>query len=102
MGEPVGATWEWGWGPAGIGRVANRSPARLDGSGESAVRTKRGGGGAPEHPAGPTVRVGVVAGDGRGSSRFGIAVPPTGPSPNDKRFLTPFFPPVASMPISCR
>ena len=73
--------------------MADRSAARLDGAGQPGVRPEGGGGGAPEHPAGPAVRFAVVAGGGGGPARAGVAVPSPGPSAKGARkgFLTPLL-----------
>ena len=94
VGEPVGPAGE-GQGrgrAAGAGGLADRAAAQLDGAGEPAVRRRRGGGDRAEHPAGPAVRCGRLAGGGGVAAGAGVGIPASRPTQEGgKRLLTPLF-----------
>ena len=99
---------DWRWGSLGARRAkgdADRpalSPWPIDRPRDWTARVNRAFGPKeeeavrPEHPAGPAVRFGIVAGGGGGPPRAGVAVPPSRSSP--KVALTPFAaPPFAAL-----
>ena len=82
--------WRWGslWArrqgarrKAAPNRVADRPPAQLGGTCQSAIRCRRGGRGSAEHSTGAALRICGLAGKGDRAARVRVGIPSPRSSP---------------------